>query len=77
MDPNTVPATVDSEPLGALTCACNDSMRADQIFNSGQKQPVQDEKYFFADGDCILLAEGILFKVNIFNGGIPSSCLGF
>ncbi|KAJ6585486.1 hypothetical protein B0H19DRAFT_1227892 [Mycena capillaripes] len=30
----------------------------------GQDQPVQDDKYFFADGDCIFLAEGILFKLH-------------
>jgi hypothetical protein len=63
MDPNIVPATVDSESQGALICVRNDSTPADQIFTSGQKQPVHDEKYFFADGDCIFLAEGILFKV--------------
>ncbi|KAJ7160181.1 hypothetical protein C8R46DRAFT_1223674 [Mycena filopes] len=27
-------------------------------------QPVQDDKYFFQDGDCVFLVEGTLFKLH-------------
>ncbi|KAJ7740228.1 hypothetical protein DFH07DRAFT_982778 [Mycena maculata] len=30
----------------------------------GQAAPIQDEKYFFADGDCMFLADGVIFKLH-------------
>ncbi|KAF7364773.1 BTB domain-containing protein [Mycena venus] len=30
----------------------------------GQNQPVHDDKYFFDDGDCMFLADGVLFKLH-------------
>ncbi|KAJ7740227.1 hypothetical protein DFH07DRAFT_778455 [Mycena maculata] len=30
----------------------------------GRAAPIQDEKYFFDDGDCVFLAEGVIFKLH-------------
>ncbi|KAJ6585498.1 hypothetical protein B0H19DRAFT_1059716 [Mycena capillaripes] len=33
-------------------------------FNLDQSQPVQDDKYFFGDGDCMFVAGNVLFKLH-------------
>ncbi|KAF7364779.1 BTB domain-containing protein [Mycena venus] len=42
----------------------NEWFEDDEPSSPGPNQIVKDDKYFFDDGDCLFLAEGILFKLH-------------
>ncbi|KAJ6585497.1 hypothetical protein B0H19DRAFT_422176 [Mycena capillaripes] len=63
MDTNAVSAT---DQPGVPSCSGDDAniLADDHFLSICPDLAVRDDKYFFADGDCMFLADGILFKLH-------------